>query len=135
MIISYPSDKPITSLPSFALATGLVLLSYLVFKFVSIFWLSPLKHVPGPYLAAWTAWWISYHDLAGDRTSILHNLHERYGSVVRIGPNEVSISDASAVKELYGQGSSYIKAHWYVYGLSTHLEGVAKDGVFTMRYK
>ena len=36
-------------------------------------------------------------------------LHHKYGSVVRIGPNIVSISDADAIDKIYGVKTDFIK--------------------------
>ena len=30
------------------------------------------------------------------------DLHQRYGKLVRTGPNEVSVSDLAAIKKIYG---------------------------------
>ncbi|KAK5017362.1 hypothetical protein LTR16_001803 [Cryomyces antarcticus] len=75
--------------------------------------LSPLSAIPGPLFAKITAKWLILVDLAGNRTSTIHRLHRTYGSVVRVGPTEVSFSDAEVIKELYSQNSAYMKAPVY----------------------
>jgi cytochrome P450 len=75
--------------------------------------LSPLRSIPGPWYAAITSYYLILRDLAGQRTKTIHRLHEIYGPVVRIGPNEVSFSSGAVVKELYGQTSNYLKAPIY----------------------
>ncbi|QKX54964.1 uncharacterized protein TRUGW13939_02054, partial [Talaromyces rugulosus] len=40
-------------------------------------------------------------------------LHQKYGPVVRIAPNEYSIDDPNAAKVIYGSGNGYIKSPWY----------------------
>lgn len=40
-------------------------------------------------------------------------LHEKHGYLVRIGPNEVSVSDPAAIKTIYGAGSKFVKSDWY----------------------
>lgn len=67
--------------------------------------------------------------MSGDRTSTIHRLHQKLGSTVLIGPNEVSISDISNVKDLYGQQTSFIKAPVYE---SMTLPPI---GVFSLRDK
>jgi cytochrome P450 len=67
--------------------------------------------------------------MMGNRTATIHRLHQRYGSTVVIGPNEISLSDISNVKELYGQQTSFIKAP--VYASLT----MPPNGVFSMRDK
>ena len=52
-------------------------------------------------------------DFAGNRTSTIHKLHQKYGQSVRIGPNEVSFSNIGSVKEIYGQQTQFLKAPAY----------------------
>jgi cytochrome P450 len=40
-------------------------------------------------------------------------LHEKYGTVVRISPTEVEISDLDACREIHRIGSGFVKAPWY----------------------
>jgi hypothetical protein len=65
--------------------------------------LSPLRQIPGPFLAKVTPYWLIFVDLAGHRTTTLYRLHQRYGSMIRIGPNEVSYSNQDIIKEIYSQ--------------------------------
>ncbi|KAF2189731.1 cytochrome P450 [Zopfia rhizophila CBS 207.26] len=41
------------------------------------------------------------------------SLHSKYGPLVRIAPNEVSIADLPAIKQIYGSGSRFRKSDWY----------------------
>ncbi|KAJ7730354.1 cytochrome P450 [Mycena maculata] len=72
---------------------------------------STLKKVPGPWLAARTRWYKAYFDLICDGGFLKHLewLHEEYGHVVRIGPNEVHFSDPSAFDLIYGSRSKFVK--------------------------
>ena len=79
--------------------------------------------------ASLTPLWLRAVDLAGNRTATIHQLHRRYGSTVLIGPHEISLSDISNVKELYGQQTSFMKAP--VYESMT----MPPNGVFSMRDK
>lgn len=88
---------------------------------------SPLSAVPGPRLAKITPKWLILVDLAGNRTSTIHKLHQQYGATVRIGPKEVSFANAEAIKEIYSQQSTYPKAPIY-----DHLS-VKPLGIFSMR--
>ena len=36
-------------------------------------------------------------------------LHEKYGSLVRVGPNHVSFSDASLIQQVYGITTKFYK--------------------------
>lgn len=49
----------------------------------------------------------------GEFDKLNRELHEQYGSVVRISPNEISVSDPSAVQTIYGIKSKFTKTVWY----------------------
>ncbi|KAK3687124.1 hypothetical protein LTR37_019117 [Vermiconidia calcicola] len=40
-------------------------------------------------------------------------LHEKHGPLVRTGPSEVSVSELSAIKTIYGAGTKFRKSDWY----------------------
>ncbi|KAH7067216.1 cytochrome P450 [Paraphoma chrysanthemicola] len=73
----------------------------------------PLAHVPGPFLARLTGLWRSAKYAGGKWHEDIVAIHERYGRVVRIAPNEVSIVDEWAMKNLYGHGHNAQKTPWY----------------------
>lgn len=73
--------------------------------------LSPLRHLPGPFLARFTRGWYAYQMYRGDLPRTLPALHKKYGPIVRLGPNEYSISDPEAVKPLYGHGTTFTKVY------------------------
>ncbi len=58
---------------------------------------------------------------------MIHELHAQYGSVVRIGPNELSFSSRKALREIYSPNSDYIKAPRY--------SAFGRKSLFTMRDK
>lgn len=75
---------------------------------------SPLAELPGPFHTKLTAAWLKCKEFSGSRRQFVHDLHTKYGSVVRIGPNEVSFASAEAVKEIYTSGGSgYDKTEFY----------------------
>ena len=40
-------------------------------------------------------------------------LHKKHGKLIRTGPNEVSVSDLSAIKKIYTAGTKFSKSGWY----------------------
>lgn len=75
----------------------------------------PLARVPGPFLAKFTGLWRTAHYFRGTWHDDILALHRRYGPVVRVAPDELSIVDAAATKQLYGHGGAAHapKTHWY----------------------
>lgn len=100
-------------------AAALLLLAHIVIRVAS-----PLFKVPGPAVSNFTSLVLKWHELNANRTMYIHHLHQQYGPVVRVGPNEVSFTSAAALKEIYGSGGSgYDKTEFYnlfqVYGRRT----------------
>jgi cytochrome P450 len=54
-----------------------------------------------------------YHSYIGDEASIIHDLHQTYGPLVRVAPNEVDISDADAINPIYVTKGGFLKAPCY----------------------
>ena len=62
---------------------------------------SPLKDVQGPWLARFTRFWYVRSAYSRQSHKIHMDLHHKYGSIVRIAPNEYSIDDFEASKTIY----------------------------------
>lgn len=69
-----------------------------------------LRHIPGPRLAALTnflrRWWVT----TGDAHNIHTDLHRKYGTVVRFGPNAIMVSQPKAIDKIYGFKTRFRKA-------------------------
>ena len=66
----------------------------------------PLAALPGPKLAALSNIWLAYHVRNGRSVSIGRHLHQKYGSVVRVGPNEVWFDSKEAFRSIYSTYAS-----------------------------
>jgi hypothetical protein len=62
---------------------------------------SPLRNFPGPLLAKLSPAWLFVVSFTGKRAFIIDALHQRYGPVVRVGPNTLSFSTAAAARDIY----------------------------------
>lgn len=67
---------------------------------------SPVSKLPGPIHNIFTSLWLKYKEFSRQRRLYIHKLHQEYGPVVRLGPNEVSFATADAVREIYQSGGS-----------------------------
>ncbi|GCB20326.1 tryprostatin B 6-hydroxylase [Aspergillus awamori] len=73
-----------------------------------------LDGFPGPKLARITALWDFKNTVLDAKWYIkVKELHGVYGDVVRIKPREVSINDPSAIKDIYGVGTTCVKGPFY----------------------
>ncbi|KAL8643801.1 MAG: hypothetical protein Q9210_007547, partial [Variospora velana] len=75
--------------------------------------LSPLKHVPGPYLAKLTNSYQLFVYYRRRQYPVTRYLHDRYGTAVRIGPNHVSLNDPTLLKKIYDMKGRYVKTPRY----------------------
>ncbi|KAG7405050.1 Cytochrome P450 monooxygenase [Fusarium oxysporum f. sp. rapae] len=72
-----------------------------------------LNGIPGPTLASFTDLW-RFLDVYRRRPEVTQiALHEKHGSVVRLGPNTVSIADPAAIQTIYAHNSGYTKSDFY----------------------
>ncbi|KAK5995578.1 Cytochrome P450 monooxygenase AKT7 [Cladobotryum mycophilum] len=73
----------------------------------------PLAKYPGPFLAKITDAYQLYHAWKGDRHLEFWRMHQKYGKVVRFGPNSVSFNSNTSLKEIYNFRSNVRKAEFY----------------------
>ncbi|RDL36124.1 Uncharacterized protein BP5553_06736 [Venustampulla echinocandica] len=75
---------------------------------------APLSKLPGPWYTLFSDVFLMYKEFTAQRRVYIHELHKRFGPVVRLGPNEVSFTSLEAVKEIYQSGGSgYDKTEFY----------------------
>lgn len=73
--------------------------------------LHPLRHIPGPPLGCLSAAPLFFQSMTGERARWIARSHEKYGPVIRIAPNKISVSASSGVKAIYNTKSP--KSHAY----------------------
>ena len=74
-------------------------------KVVYNVFLHPLRRIPGPLAARATEFWRTRRYALGKWHDDILELHEKFGPVVRIAPNEVSFVDKAALVQVYGHSS------------------------------
>ena len=88
-----------------SLGIWLTALTVSILLYRSVLPFHPLHHIPGPLLAKSTQL-SQFRSLVRGRPRIdQQKLHQKYGPVVRIGPNEVSIADTTALSPIFGAKS------------------------------
>ncbi|KAL2066183.1 hypothetical protein VTL71DRAFT_2254 [Oculimacula yallundae] len=106
--------KMISELLSLSPTTlGLLGSGVFVLYFVLAPLLSPQRSIPGPFLARFTRLWYFSQIYKGDFERQNISLHEQYGPIVRVAPDEYSINDVEAARTIYGLAKGFIKAPWY----------------------
>ncbi|EXJ59424.1 uncharacterized protein A1O5_12305 [Cladophialophora psammophila CBS 110553] len=99
------------------LSANILLSAFLVFLcyLLHVRYNTALRAVPGPLLASFTRLWKVKTILTARQELVLLELHRKHGKshLVRIGPNEISVSDPGALKVIYGAGTKFTKTSWY----------------------
>ncbi|KAI1423699.1 putative benzoate 4-monooxygenase cytochrome P450 [Xylaria sp. FL1777] len=89
---------------------GAFVLTFVLSSFISWF---RLRHIPGPLLPSLTnlprVFWVK----TGQSQNYHKQLHQKYGEVVRMGPNMVSISNPEAIPILYPTRPGFPKSDLY----------------------
>ncbi|KAL2799529.1 cytochrome P450 [Aspergillus keveii] len=72
-----------------------------------------LRHIPGPFWAQFSNLprflWVA----GGDAHDVHIALHRKYGDLVRIGPNLVSVTDPDEIPKIYDFAGRYLKSDFY----------------------
>lgn len=76
----------------------------------------PLRRIPGPFLAKSTELWRTSRYVRGNWHRDILDLHSKYGPVVRVSPNEVSIVDRHGLTEVYGHSKGTRKVCLHLHG-------------------
>ncbi|OBT44198.1 hypothetical protein VE00_04816 [Pseudogymnoascus sp. WSF 3629] len=92
---------------------------------------APLSKLPGPWHTRFSDVILMYKEFTAHRRVYIHELHKKFGPVVRLGPNEVSFTSVEALKEIYQSGGSgYDKTEFYnlfiQYGIRTTFSTLQK---------
>jgi hypothetical protein len=93
--------SPILS-PALAILAIYTLYKYVVYPL----WFSPLAKIPNAHpLAPVSSIWINWIRFLSRENRTLEALHRKHGSVVRLGPSELSVNCIDGgVKTIYGKG-------------------------------
>ena len=99
----------ITDPAALVIVATLLFLVYLIYQ---RFW-HPLAKYPGPFLATWTDFhkFSLFWSLRIDQR--IGSLHQKYGPIVRIAPNELSFWNAEAVAPIYKSGKAMAKSPFF----------------------
>ncbi|KAL8724299.1 MAG: hypothetical protein Q9166_008030, partial [cf. Caloplaca sp. 2 TL-2023] len=72
-----------------------------------------LKDFRGPWLASFSKLWMMRHTYRGDIHVAVADACEKYGPLVRIGPNDLVTNDADLLRRMSAIRSPYTKSEWY----------------------
>ncbi|KAF5255890.1 hypothetical protein FOXYS1_13673 [Fusarium oxysporum] len=74
---------------------------------------SLIRGFPGPPLAKLSSFWLASRCKNVQRSDEVLKLHQKHGDFVQIGPNHVSISNPTAIQQIYGHKTGFVKGPFY----------------------
>jgi hypothetical protein len=89
-------------------ASGLTI-AILVVQYATAYLQSPLKKLPGPFLARFSDIWRLWNHYSQRHIETQRQLHEKHGNIVRIGPKTVSVTDPELIKTIYSTRGTFVK--------------------------
>ncbi|CAG9945194.1 unnamed protein product [Clonostachys rosea f. rosea IK726] len=104
-----------------------VLLAVLATRSLYNYFQRGLWKVPGPFIRGITSIprvLSAYH---GNSHNDDISLHRKYGKIVRLGPNLLSIADPAEINQIYGIGTKFIKSRFYELSSAYDDEGLVPD--------
>lgn len=97
-----------------------VLLAIFIPTWTMLYYLVPyltthksLQTIPGPFVAKYSDIWLALQARKGKKYAAVDCAHKRYGKVVRIGHNHISIADERGLQTVYAHGNGFLKDHFY----------------------
>ncbi|KAH8202898.1 hypothetical protein TruAng_002951 [Truncatella angustata] len=88
-----------------------------------------LQHLPGPVVGKFSNLWLALGARRGQKFAWVDAAHRKYGKVVRVGFNHVSIATPEGLQTVYAHGNGFLKDHFY----DAFVSGV--PGVFNVRHR
>jgi cytochrome P450 len=91
----------------FVLACLLFLVAWQILQYVR----SPLRHIPGPWLAKITTIPLFIQSFNGDRAKWILEQHHYHGPVIQISPNKVCVASDEGIKAIYSNKAKKSSAY------------------------
>lgn len=88
---------------------------YVILIFPLFYYLLPyfrnyaIRDIPGPKFAALSNLWLLYQCRRGRRYLAVDDAHKKYGTLVRIQPDHVSVADPEAIPVIYSLTGGWLK--------------------------
>ncbi|KAG4439245.1 hypothetical protein IFR05_005283 [Cadophora sp. M221] len=97
--------------PWVILLMPIYILSYYLIPFFITY--RKLIKFPGPFSAKFSNVWIGLSARSGKKFAAVDWAHRKYGKIVRVGFNHISIADERALETVYAHGNGFLKDHFY----------------------
>ncbi|KAK4180503.1 putative cytochrome P450 E-class, group IV [Triangularia setosa] len=98
------------------LVPALILLLFIIYYLLTSLYyhfLSPLRLFPGPPTTSFSYHWLYKAHLSGRMAAHFTSANSRYGSTIRVSPNDLITSDPEVIRRTSGARSKYTRSKWY----------------------
>lgn len=103
-------DLAMGLLTSPLLPPALALLWFLAYYIVPYFTTyKELQGIPGPLVAKFSNIWLALGARQGQKFAWVDDAHKKYGRIVRVGYNHVSIAEPEGLQTVYAHGNGFLK--------------------------
>ncbi|KAF7536163.1 hypothetical protein G7054_g4763 [Neopestalotiopsis clavispora] len=93
---------------------ALLAILYPLMRIIYLLYFHPAFSFKGPTFAALSTWWLYSINKAGRAEQVFEQLHRKYNTrALRIGPNEIHISDSTLYHTIYSQDHVYTKDPYF----------------------
>jgi cytochrome P450 len=89
---------------------GALFLAYLVY---AVWQWYRLSHIPGPFWISLSRFWMIQQALKKRQPFALREVNDKYGSLARVGPNELVTDDPEVVRRMTAVRSEYTRSPWW----------------------
>ncbi|KAF1934828.1 cytochrome P450 [Clathrospora elynae] len=88
-----------------------------------------LSHIPGPFWASLSKFWMVKQSLNKRQPLAFKEMTDKYGTLVRVGPNDLVTDDPEVLRRMMAVRSDYTRGHFY----NAMKFEPGKDNLFSMR--
>jgi benzoate 4-monooxygenase len=90
---------------------GILIPVYLALYYITTYFATyrPLAKYPGPFTAKFSNIWLGLSAKCGQKFAAVDRAHRKYGKIVRVGFNHISIADERALETMYAHGNGFLK--------------------------
>lgn len=99
--MSFASINSVSGISQIPVALLSICIGLCTYQVVNALCFSPLRTVPGPFIARFTSLWELFVTATGKGHEWYASLHERYGPIVRVAPNRFSFSGLEYIDTIY----------------------------------
>lgn len=96
----------------------LILVAVFLPVWAGSYWIVPyfttykhLQHIPGPFVGKFSNVWLALGARNGKKYAWVDHAHKKYGKVVRVGFNHVSVATPEGLHTIYAHGNGFLKEY------------------------